>query len=128
MGALGRLWLTRPDLLRYTSYMAKIRKMLAAGVAALAFSGAGVQVVNADPGGVSGWGPFTHEILSEYSLHGNVSAVETSPSPSAPLRVAGSGVRVYDFITLYAELGYPDPSYFGASSDEVRSLETYTEK
>ena len=45
-----------------------------------------------------------------------------------PLPAAAAGARTYDFQTLYGSLGYPSPTYFGSSGDEVMDLEAYTSK
>ncbi|HBB67429.1 MAG: hypothetical protein A2X28_08825 [Elusimicrobia bacterium GWA2_56_46] len=43
-------------------------------------------------------------------------------------RAAAFGIKVYNYKVLYSQLGYPDPGYFGASPEEIRDLETYTDQ
>ncbi|MCX5785368.1 MAG: hypothetical protein NTX59_06740 [Elusimicrobia bacterium] len=63
--------------------------------------------------------------LNGYKLQPSVATVYAGTTPSTALI---SGARTYDFRTLYKDLGYPDPAYFGASPEEVQDLETYTSK
>lgn len=35
---------------------------------------------------------------------------------------------VYEFKKLYQDLGYPSPTYFGSSEEEIQDFETYTSK
>jgi hypothetical protein len=78
-------------------------------------------------------GPSFHETVLSFkeqleSLNGH----EFSPVAAAVpkdiehSRAAVSGARTYEFKTLYSQLGYPDPGYFGASPEEIRDLATYT--
>ena len=38
------------------------------------------------------------------------------------------GAHVYDFNTLYKSLGYPSPTYFGSTTDELTDLNAYTDQ
>jgi len=73
----------------------------------------------------SGAAPSLREtILTLETLAASPYAGQARPAP-AP---AVSGLRTYDFKTLYAALGYPAPAYFGASEEATQSLESYTSK
>ncbi len=44
------------------------------------------------------------------------------------LSLLNANAAEYDFNKLSLLLGYPDPTYFGSSEDEIQDLETYTSK
>lgn len=50
----------------------------------------------------------------------------SAPAPVLAARPAGA--RVYDFKTLYANLGYPSPDYFGSNEQTIQDIESYISK
>lgn len=92
----------------------------------LLFSGSAIQAagiaLNGAPEEIAG----SQSAFITQALNSSPAAI--TPAASAPRRAVASGARIYNFKTLYASLGYPDPSYFGSTEEEIMDLESYTSK
>jgi hypothetical protein len=64
------------------------------------------------------------------SLSELVGDAEYAPvsAPAAVVAAPAAGARVHDFKTLYKNLGYPSPDYFGSDEQTIMDIESYISK